>query len=341
MVRRPTIADLAKAAGVSVATVDRVLNHRLPVSEDTAGRVTQAAEAIGFHAVGLLRQRLVSVPRRTFGFLLQKRSEPFYQALAAGLTEAVHLADFMRGRAVIEFVDELNPAAIADRLRELAPSVDGIGLVAMDHPAVNEAIEWAAAAGKPCLPLLTDVTAPSRAGVVSVDRRRSGRTAAWAITRLARQPGRIGILIGSHRYLSQEVSEISFRSYVREYAPDFQVLEPVVVLDDPRIAYEAVVDMLASNPDLVGIYSAGGGGNGVTEAVRDERAGDRLVVVCNELTPTTRAGLIAGDIDLVLGTPIAALARSAVEALERAVAGTAEGRVEILLPADLHISESV
>jgi LacI family transcriptional regulator len=65
------------------------------------------------------------------------------------------------------------------------------------------------------------------------------------------------------------------------------------------------------------------------------------VVVCNELTTVTRASLIDGTVDLVLGTPIAALARAAVEALERAVAGTAEGRVEILLPADLHISESV
>jgi len=341
MVKRPTIADLAKAAGVSVATVDRVLNGRLPVSADTAARVTQAAETIGFHAVGLLKQRLVAVPRRTFGFLLQKRSEPFYQALAAGLTEAVHAADFIRGRALVEFVDELNPVAIAERLRELAPRVDGLALVAMDHPAVNEAIEWATAQGKPVLTLLTDVTAPSRAGCVSVDRRRSGRTAAWAVTRLAEKPGRIGILIGSHRYLSQEVSEISFRSYVREYAPSFQVLEPVVVLDDPRIAYEAVVDMLASNPGLVGIYSAGGGGNGVAEATRDERAASRIVVVCNELTTVTRASLIDGTVDLVLGTPIAALARAAVEALERAVAGTAEGRVEILLPADLHISESV
>src|SRR3569833_3158889 len=119
MVKRPTIADLAKAAGVSVATVDRVLNGRLPVSADTAARVTQAAETIGFHAVGLLKQRLVAVPRRTNNFLLQKRAEPFYQALAAGLTEAVHAADFIRGRALVEFVDELTPVAIAARLREL------------------------------------------------------------------------------------------------------------------------------------------------------------------------------------------------------------------------------
>ena len=52
MGRRPTIQDLAENAGVSVATVDRVLNRRLPVRESTALRVVSAAEAIGYHATG-------------------------------------------------------------------------------------------------------------------------------------------------------------------------------------------------------------------------------------------------------------------------------------------------
>src|ERR1700679_4126623 len=71
MSKRPTVSDLARAAGVSVATVDRVLNQRHPVREGTADRVLRAAEAIGFHATALLKQRLrVDVPRRTLGFLL-------------------------------------------------------------------------------------------------------------------------------------------------------------------------------------------------------------------------------------------------------------------------------
>jgi LacI family transcriptional regulator len=339
--QRATIADLARAAGVSVATVDRVLNRRLPVRADTAARVIEAADSIGYHAAGLLKQRLVELPRRSFGFLLQKRTEPFYQALAAGLTDATESAEFIRGRASIAFVDEVSPGAIAARLRDLAPRVDAVAMVAVDHPSVNEAVEWSVGLGKPVVTLLTDLTTPARAACVSVDRRRSGRTAAWAITRLARQPGKIGILIGSHRYLSQELSEIACRGYVREYAPAFQVLEPIVVLDDPRIAHEAVVDMLASNPDLVGIYSAGGGGDGVALAVREEKAGSRVVVVCNELTPTTRSALGDGSVDLVLGSPIAALARKAVEAMEGALLGRVTGGTQFLLPADLHISESI
>ena len=82
--RRPTIEDLAAAAGVSVATVDRVLNKRHPVREDTARRVVDAAERIGFYARGLLQQRLSErIPFRIFAFLLQKHNDPFYQQLGA------------------------------------------------------------------------------------------------------------------------------------------------------------------------------------------------------------------------------------------------------------------
>lgn len=48
--KRPTIATVAAHAGLSVATVDRVLNARAPVNPDTAEQVFQAAEAVGYFA---------------------------------------------------------------------------------------------------------------------------------------------------------------------------------------------------------------------------------------------------------------------------------------------------
>ena len=342
MPKRPVIADLARASGVSVATVDRVLNRRLPVREDTAMRVAAAAERIGYHASGLLKQRLRDTPARSFGFLLQKRSDEFYRAFAAELTGATKAASFIRGRAAVDFMDELVPSLIARHIAEMGARVDALAVVAVDHPLVNEAVAAVARAGKPVFTLLSDVTAPERAGYLSVDSRKAGRTAAWAIARLAKQPGKIGILLGSHRYLSQELAEMSFRSYMREHATEFTLLEPLVNLDDPRIAHEAAGHLIAGTPDLVGLYVAGGGAEGVLRALREEGAGARLVTVCNELMPATRAGLIDGTLDLVLATPIAALAARAVELMARACAGEALGAsAQLQLPAEIYISENI
>ena len=121
-------------------------------------------------------------------------------------------------------------------------------------------------------------------------------------------PARSGIIVGSHRFLCQETAEISFRAYLRENAPEFTPLEPLVNLEEPRIAYAATQDMIATHPDLVGLYICGGGKEGVIAGARDEPRSRGLAIVCNELTAEARAGLIDGVLTAVISTPTALLA---------------------------------
>ena len=341
MVDRPTITDLAKAAGVSVATVDRVLNQRLPVRSDTTQRVVAAAEAIGYHATGLLKRRMVEVPKRRLGFLLQKRDN-FYLEFGRDLVAATKANKEIEGKPILEFMEELIPATIAKRLTEMVPRVDAVAVVAMDHPQVNEAVENAKAHGKAVFTLLSQITTPACAGHFGLDSRKAGRIAAWTISRTAKKVGKIGILVGSHRYLNQELSEISFRSYMREHAPEFQLLEPIINLDDERIAYEAVCEMVKTYPDLVAIYVSGGGQDGLIRALREIETGPRPIAVCNELTATTRAALIDGVIDLALATPIASLATRVVEAMVKASNGAEISHLApTMLPPNIYLSENI
>jgi LacI family transcriptional regulator len=343
MGKRPTIQDLAEAAGVSVATVDRVLNRRHPVREQTAARVLAAAEAIGYHAAALIERRLEGeIPARTFCFLLQKRTDYFYRQLAAHLTEATRHAAGIRGKAIVEFVDELVPARIAERLLSVRGRADAVAVVSVDHPHVNQAVAALAEDGIPTIAILSDLTSPARAGYVARDTRKEGRTAGWMIARTAGRPGKVGIIVGSYRYLSQEAAEISFRSYFREHAPEFSVLEPLVNLEEARIANEATLHMIESNPDLAGLYICGGGQEGVLEALRAEGSGSGLVVVCNELTPVTRAGLIDGVLTAVISTPLALLAERTVEAMIRALTPDRSAPPgQTFVPSELYISENI
>ncbi len=340
MVKRPTLHDLAKAAGVSIATVDRTINRRLPVSGDTAQRVVQAAEAIGYHATSLLKRRLHDLPARRFGFLLQKRQDAFYQSLGSELVKATTAAVDVSAKAIVDFSEELVPKRIVEGLENMAPRCDAMAVVTVDHPLVNEAVERLAARGKPVFTLLSDISSPTRKSCLSVDTRKAGRTAAWLVARTARQPGKVGILVGSHRYLSQEMSEISFRSYLREHAPDLQLLEPTVFLDDHRIAYEAAANLLASQPGLVAIYDTGGGQDGLIRALREHVSGHRIVAICNELTAATRSALIDGVLDMVLATPVQNMAHRTVQCMIAACDGKNLPE-QVLLPADIYISENI
>ncbi len=341
MVKRPTLHDLAKAAGVSIATVDRVINRRLPVSGDTSQRVVKAAESIGYHATSLLKRRAEEMPARRFGFLLQK-PDAFYRQLAQELVTATKSSRLVEGKPFVDFVEDVVPAIIAERLLQIAKKSDAVAVVAMDHPVVNEAVEAVIAQGKPVFTLLSNINSPAVSGHFGADSRKCGRIAGWIISRLAKQPGKIGILVGSHRYLNQELSEISFRTYMREHAPDFQLLEPITNLDDERIAYEAVSDMVSINTDLVGIYVSGGGQEGLIRALREFCTPHQLVAVCNELTPATRAALHDGVIDLTLGTPFSSLARLLVDAMAKGTIGQDMPHLRPLnLPPDVFIAENI
>ena len=341
--RRPTIADLAATAGVSLATVDRVLNQRHPVRETTARRVLAAAESLGYHATPLLRARVQEQQKPCrMGFLLQREASPFYQQLAGDLEAAAHGLAGRDSRPLIEFVDELDAARIVQRMQAMSRRVDALAVVAVDHPRVTEEVERLHRQGLPTFALLSELSAPLRAGYIGLDARKAGRTAAWAITRLARKSGAVAIFVGSHRYLDHDTREISLRSYLREHAPDFRLLEPLVDLEQPAVAYDAALTLLKRQPELVGIYSAGGGTDGILEALLETGRSAEVVLVCNELTASIRSALIDRVVDLVIATPTRALAERTVRAIQDALARpSAATPAQIMLPFELYGPENI
>ncbi|WP_342457088.1 LacI family DNA-binding transcriptional regulator [Ensifer adhaerens] len=320
--RRPTIADLAEAANVGISTVDRVLNGRDPVRPQTAERVLEAAERIGFHGVTAIRRRLENEkPVMKFGFLLKQSHRKLYQMWAEVLTKAAETYPDAHGRAIVRFVDELAPENTANAMLALSRDVDAIGVITSDHPQINHAVDGLEAEGIPVFTMISDLSAPGRAGYVGNDNVKKGRTAAWFVANMSRRPGKVAVFVGSHRYLSQELGETGFRSFFRESGAEFQMMETMVTLEEPDIAYDITRRLLQTEPDLVGLYVAGGGITGVMRALREDGSpvAKQMIVVGHELTNETRAGLAEGVIKVVLSHPARMLADTLVRAMAEAV----------------------
>lgn len=342
--RRPTIAELAQAAGVSPSTVDRVLTGRHPVRRDRAEHVLATAEAIGFRAAGALRDRVgPDRPPRTLGFVLHRDESALYRLLGEELARATRDCPSIRGTPRVEHLRDLTPAAVADRILKLGRAVDALAVVAPDHPRVTQAVDQLAGAGVPVFALISDLSAEGCAGYAGLDNRKVGRTAAWAVAHLCRAPGKVGIVVGSHRYRCQEAAEISFRSYFREHAPAFEILEPLASLEDAHYAHETALALLDRHRDLVGLFIDGGGQEGVLRALREDGSFARIVSVARDLTPDTHSGLIDGVVKLVLSHPRTALADRLVAAMAQAggTAPTRQPRRQILVPMEVVTSENL
>src|SRR5206468_13000316 len=136
---RSTMWDVARAAGVSLKTVSRVVNDEPGVGIDTAARVRKAIDTLGYRPNDMGR----TLPRRqrssSIGLVIEDIRNPFYSAIARAV-EAVASA---HGLLVIVGSSDEDPAAERKLVGTfLERRVSGLILVpaGRDHAYLNEEV---------------------------------------------------------------------------------------------------------------------------------------------------------------------------------------------------------
>jgi LacI family transcriptional regulator len=341
--RRPTVRSVAEAAGLSIATVNRVLSGQGNVRPATMDKVLEAARSIGFYGSAAIEGRVTAARSRyTLGFLLNQPSRAWYQNLAAAIRNASASTRDCTIEVLIEFQDDLSPEHTVERMTALAKRCDAIAVVAAVHPLVTQTIEALQGGGTPVFALISHLSATGQIHYVGLDNWKVGRTAGWAMAHICKQPGKLGILVGNHRYRCQEMNEVGFRSYFREHAPDFSLLEPLSTFETRAVAQEMTERLLRENSDLAGLYVAGGGISGVIQGLRASKRAGQLVVVGYELMDVTREALLDGTLTFVISHPLDRLAREAIDRMKRAASEPTDGANHTsILPFEIYTRENI
>ena len=264
------VRDVADQAGLSPATVDRVLNHRPGVRESTAAQVRRAVAELD-------RQRdQVELGGRTFRLDLVMQAPTRFssqvrlalEAELPGLRPAV-----LRSRFHLR--EEGSPAELAQLLDAIGQRGSaGVLLKAPDDPLVTAAVDRLHDLRVPVVTLVTDLPLTRRIGYVGIDNRAAGATAAYLVDQMSDdRAAPVLITLSSSSFRGEEEREIGFRSTMRALAPDRPLREVSETdgLDASMLA--AVSRALADDPGIGAVYSIGGGNTAVVEAFR--RAGRR------------------------------------------------------------------
>jgi LacI family transcriptional regulator len=314
------------------------------VRPETLQKISEAARDVGFHAAGLFETRLrQDLPSLKLGLLLLGEAHPsFFGELGDKFASETALLQAVRGEARVTHADWRDPAEIAAKLRALAAKVDVVAAVTIDHPVVTSAVRDIRAEGKPVFSVLTDFAAEVRTAYVGLNNRKAGRAAAWFVAHVAKAPGKVAILVGSSRFHGHEMREIGFRSYFREKAEDFTVIDTVVNPSSEEMAYESTRQLLKSHPDLVAIFVAGLGPEGAIRAIRETGRAGRLIAICNEITPQSRDALAEDVLTMIMETPLDSLCRTLARKMEEAVRHGGESvSGQIFLPFHMITPESI
>ncbi|MEJ8857430.1 LacI family DNA-binding transcriptional regulator [Variovorax robiniae] len=298
---RARVADIARAAQVSTATVDRVLNRRPGVRDATAQRVLKAAKALDYLPESSLHAALTRPPLRLC-FLLPSGTNRFIRMLGdmVGYSQE-HWAPFnVSCRA--ETIESFNPQALAAALLRLGKRSDGIAMMALEHPAVREAVATLAAQGVPVVTLISDLSNSARAAYIGLDNRAAGRTAGYLIGRFIgpRASAKVALIAGSLSYKAHEEREAGFLHVIDEMFKRLEVVGLREGQDDAEKNYRQTRALLDQHPELGGIYNIGGASDGVARALKEAGRAHKVVFVGHGLTPDTRALLIDGSMDAVI-----------------------------------------
>jgi LacI family transcriptional regulator len=310
--QRATLIDVARAAGVSLATVDRVLNKRAGVRARTVGRVAEAVRALRYRAdpaaARLARQRSHRVC-----FVLPSGSNSFVAMLREQIAaNAPWLADHRVAAQTIE-VDVFEPRRLATQLRTLRGECDTVIVMALDHPLVRAAIDELEEAGVGVVTLVSDVPSSKRHHFVGIDNVAAGRTAATLLGRFAgARTGPVGVILGSLSLRDHAERHFGFTQVMSAEFPALRVLAPLEGQDDSKRTERLARELLRRQPELVGIYSGGAGNRGIAAALEASGRAREVVFVAHELTAHARRHLLDGTMDAVLNQDAGHEVRSAL-----------------------------
>jgi LacI family transcriptional regulator len=324
----PTIREVAREAGVSIATVSHALSGKRPVSARTRGRIARAVERLGYRP-NPIAAAMTTGRTRTLGVVVPDIANPFFGELLA----AVERTAAQYGYGVVASSSELGPELEARAVRALHDRrVDAVVYLPWS-PEPTPGVAELADGGAPLVWLDEELACiPEKASVLVVDNVRGGELAAEHLRTLGHVGA--GVVAGPLELPTAHDRLSGFRS---------------VLADSPLRAAEAytapagraaALELLRAEPDLTALFCANdlialGALAAARELGRNVPAELSLVgfddsFLASAVTPALTT----------VQQPLARLGREATEIAIELIEGTQQEPVRRMLPVELVVRES-
>jgi LacI family transcriptional regulator len=302
--QKSRLRHVAETAGVSSATVDRVLNERGNVSPKSAQKVINAARQLGLKRIlpgsyhkGVRIEVLLIRPELP----LIKRINQYFANIASTLDRSVIV-----NRTILKDDD---PKKFANHL--LACRAQGIILFGREDKEVHDAIATVAAAGKIVVTVISDMHESARFAYAGADHCAGGRTAGFFMSRIAARSGSVVILCNHHRYHGHVERIRGMRDALGEAKNGIAVSEVLEGRDQGQLSELLLTQALQVRNDVIGIYNAGAANLAVERVIKRSSLVEPIFIG-HELTENTIRMLREGVMTLTIDQNPEQQARNAI-----------------------------
>ncbi|MBM3584600.1 MAG: substrate-binding domain-containing protein [Alphaproteobacteria bacterium] len=338
----PTTRDLAREAGVSLATVDRVLNGRPGVRQATLDAVMAAVDRIGFvrnqSAANLARRRIYR-----FQFLLPRSGHEFLASVISRITETHAALQADSVQIGYRQVLENDPHQISAALSVIEhDEVDGIAIMAPESPQVRDAMLRAKNRGIHVVQFVSGQQDVRPFDFVGVDNHAAGATAGRLIGRFTRdRSGSVLVISETMTALDSVERRLGFDAVLTADYPNLVALPSLETHGDPSRTRHVIRNAYASQNNIVAVYVLSSEAGPALAAIAEFSDPTVQVIIAHERTQITERQLWDGTLDAVIAQDPGHLVRSAVRVLRARsdgrtpLASQEKIRIEILLKENL------
>ena len=342
---RPTVKEIARRAGVSIGTVDRVLHGRSEVSAATKAKVEGIIDALGYKPDLLARQLSLNKSYHLRVIIPRADQDSGYWRLCRdGIEAAAKSLQAYRTSISIDEFDRYDRSAFRHILDSItADPGDGL-LVA---PVLPDEIRPALARLDKNLPYVFfdgSLEATSPRGSVGQDALAAGRLAGRMMALLAPDAGCL-FAVTAHaedRHIRQRIE--GFRAFYASRAPDKvpEILVRECLNLERREDRERFLEAIfGERPNAGGILVADAAGHFVGDwLVRAGRKRGRALVTW-DLVPANEEALGSGAVDCVLSQRPFEQGRLGLEYLFRAASTGEAQSSRIDLPIEIWLKENL
>jgi LacI family transcriptional regulator len=297
-----TIKQIAELANVSRGTVDKVLNERPGVKNETRNKVLQIAKELNYHPNLLGKALVQSKAPVKIGIIFTPEYNPFIQEMLIGVKNATaEYSDFgieviTRTPISLEVSEEI--ALLNELERE---GVSGIAVFPIDDNAVRNKINQMTSNGIAVVTFNSKLEGTQSLCFVGQDHKKGGKTAAGLMSKLLPPSGQIGVIISSFNLSCHQNRLEGFRNRCKESWKNLEIVEVQENQDRKEDAFKITLEYFNQYPDIKGIYITGGGVSGVGNALNLLNKTKTTTLICHDIISDTVQLLRNDTVDFALG----------------------------------------
>lgn len=301
---------VAREAGVSRGTVDRVVNQRSYVKAEVKERIVQAMKDLQYVPLRIEQAQRLGLATDhqagcRLGVVLPNWYGHFRNEVLSGIADAqALLADYQIQVIIRESKTGLTEESIEhlDYLEQ--QGVKGIVICAKDHLTIARRINELDQAGIAVVTFNSDISGCQRLCFVGQNEMQSGRVAAELMMKYLSPEDEVLAMMGNPEFSAHLGRLQGFRDRLKEKGFDERRLHIRETYNDYSVTYREVKEILKGGHKIKGIYMANRSTTACAEAVSEAGLHGQIHIICHDLTDTTKRLLQSGTIDLAIAQNI-------------------------------------